>query len=181
MGVHYQIRIEGLDEQVDAFARHDAAAKAELRLAMRTSLSRVRTEVTPNAPTWTGSMKRDWRTSIRGTGSTISGAFYNRKSFFVRMVEGGRAAGARSPMNKKSGDASMPFPEKLVWWVQQKLSPAASDLRNVTFWVARSIGRKGIKERPFVAPAWKRVEGWVQARFEVAVSTITDLLSNGRR
>ena len=166
-----EIKAEGLDRQLAKLALADPEVKKMLKRALGSGLRVVRSEVLPHVPVYSGRLKAAFRSSVRPRNGFWQGRFYNRHSFYLRMVDGGRTPGAPMPGNRG-------IPERLTSWVIDKFGPAASELRNVVFNVARAIGRKGIKGRPIIEPAWLRSKGRVLQLFSQGVKQITEMLSN---
>lgn len=168
---HYTIQVTGLDEQIARLARTDKEVKKELKRALGSGLKVVRSEVLPHVPSYSGLTKRSFKSSIKPVNGYFQGRFYNKHKFYLRMIDVGRSAGA--PMPGGGG-----IPEKLSAWVIEKLNPAASEVRNTIFMVARAIGRRGIEGKNIMGPAWERSRERVITAFQLGVKRITEMLSN---
>lgn len=166
-----EVKAEGLNRQMAKLAMADAEVKKMMKKSLGSGLKVVRSEVLPHVPVYSGRLKGSFRSSVKPHNGFWQGRFYNRHSFYLRMVDAGRTAGAPMPF-------SQGIPERLTAWVIDKFSPAASELRNVVFNVARAIGRKGIKGRPIMEPAWLRSKARVLQVFANGVRAITEMLSN---
>lgn len=170
----YEIKAEGLDSQLAKLVMTDPEVKKMFKRNLGRSLRVVRSEVLPRVPVYSGRLKGSFRSTMRPINGFWQGRFYSRHSFYLRMVDQGRTAGAPMPSDRG-------IPERLTAWVIDKIGPAASELRNVVYNVARAIGRRGIPGRPIMEPAWERSKGRVIQTFAEGVREIVTMLSNRSR
>jgi len=168
----YTTQINGLNEQISLLAKAKPEIFAEIRKGITSSLKVVRSEIQPKTPVFSGRLKRNWRTEIKMVNGYWTGRFYNRHRFFLQVVAQGRAAGKPGPMYK-----GKEYPESFVNWVQAKMAPAAEDLKNTLFRVARAISRRGIGARPIVEQGAKASEARVVIAMNEAVKKALEKLA----
>lgn len=172
----YTTQIIGLNEQINLLAKSKPEVFAEIRKGIASSLKLVRSEIQPKTPVFSGRLKRNWRTEIKQVNGYWTGRFYNRHRFFLQVVAQGRTPGKPGPMYKKKE-----YPESFVNWVQAKMAPAADELQNTLYRVARSISRKGIRARPIVEEGGKASEARViRAMMDAAARALEKMAYRGR-
>jgi hypothetical protein len=141
----------GLTQVVGGLRAAEKAAPQELAGAMQKSLSLVQGEATRalgghGLRRMAGALSSDVRvggTSIQGTLTVAHPGFW---------VERGRRPGKQPPIAAIRG-----------WALERGLTP---------FLVARAIGRRGIRARPFLRPAFERNKRGIEALFARAGGAI---------
>lgn len=133
-------------------------SRSEIFKAVKTGIGAgnrvVRSAVAKRTPVFSERAKKTWKSKVESVNGYWAGRVYpdsgdsnpSRSAFWVRIIVSGRKAGKKAPRYKDGI-----FPRSLVAWVESHISPSPVSLRSTLFRVARSIGRKGIAARPFVA------------------------------
>lgn len=144
----------GLDKQIKMLDRAKPEIFKAVKIGIGAGTRVVRSAVAKRNPVFSERSKKTWKSKVESLNGYWSGRVYpdsgshnpSRSSFWVRIIVSGRAAGKKAPRYKDGI-----YPKTLVAWVESHLSPSPVNLRSTLFRVARSIGRKGIAGRPFVA------------------------------
>lgn len=173
--IGYEIRVEGLDEQLEKFRRFAPIVEARFKPAMTRSLIHMRNHTIPFVPVFTGRLQ-DSLTDARSTTVQVTapmsvvGRFGStlRDEIYPVIMEFGRKPG------------KMPPPQALERWVHIKLGVPVEDAPGVAFQVARRIGARGIKGKKFMARGWKAARPLIVQEFDYALRKISEDLSNGR-
>jgi hypothetical protein len=109
----------------------------ETRTAMTRSVVQIEADAKRRVPTDTHNLQRSITHEVVDVGADIIGRAGTNQPY-AEPVEKGRRAGA-----------AMPPPSALIGWLgRHGIDPS------LAFVVARSIGRKGIKPRPYLKPAY---------------------------
>lgn len=171
----------------DAFDKRLAAvpqvAARELRTTMTASLLLIEADARQHVSQDTRRLAGSIHHTITGTGLALEGAVGPSLRYGV-VVERGRRPGAK-----------MPPVAALIPWVRRhrlagvyspstkrrrgsKVTQAQQDFR-VALNIARAIGRRGIKARPFLVPAYKRNLPEIRRRFAVFGARVLGTLRGG--
>lgn len=139
------LKIESADlaEQVLKLKGAPKTADKHAKNAMKISVVAIVKAARPLAPVGvSGRLRRSIVSSVIPQGESIIGkAFSNlHNEIYPNVMEFGRRAGAK-----------MPPPQSLERWVYLKLGVPRSQVKRVSFVIARSIARKGIKAKKFMA------------------------------
>lgn len=147
-------------------------AQRELHRAMDSSLLLIELQARQNAAFDTGRLAGSITHRITGTGLNLEGRVGPSARYGV-VVEFGRRAGAR-----------MPPVDALIPWVRRHMGTGIprrgarrqQALRARAFLVARAIGRRGIRARPFLRPAYQSNRAQIRQIFAgVSVRMIAHL------
>jgi hypothetical protein len=166
----YDVQAPGLDEQIAKLATYDSRMRIHLVTAMSKSVLLVEGAGKENAPVFMGHMRRSISSKVNSNvGSEITGQVgSNLDSIYPSAMERGRQPGKMPPV------------EALMRWVELKLGVPEADVRGVAFVIARSIARKGIQGRFFLAKALavsvERITGFF---LEAADAILRDMKING--
>jgi len=170
--VGYEIRIEGMEQQLSKLAQYPQISERHLTAAMQKSVITVESAIKLEWPVGvTGrsrnaiasEVKREGLLSIVGkVGSTLEDEVY------PKVIEFGRKAGAAMP---PYGEGS-----PLARWVHIVMGDAVS-----VFVVARAIAAKGIKSKKPFKKGWDKSQAKVLDFFAQALANIAKDLENGRK
>lgn len=170
MPAAYELKIEGLEEQLANLARYEPTALRELTTAMQQSVIAIESAARPLTPVGVSGQLRqsigstvvaESAVSIVGrVGSSITGSPY------PVVMELGRTPGARQPPS-----------EALERWVHLKLGVPESDVARVARQVARNIGRRGIKGRGMLRQGYEKVREQITGYFQRAGERITEFMA----
>src|SRR5215831_12238277 len=146
----------------------------DMRRTLQASLLLIEADARTLAPQDTRRLSGSINNQITGTFPSLVGEV-GPDAGYGRFVEFGRRAGAR-----------MPPVDALMGWVQRHWNPAfigplrtgqlrprrragpnvsQAQIRSRAFALARSIARRGIQPRPFMAPAYERNRTRIEAGF----------------
>lgn len=149
MPVHLELRFEGADHILSKLAPNILLNKP-LEQALHKSALLVEGEAKRLVPVDTGNLRRSIRTLELSPRHALVGT---RVKYAVAVHEGRRAG------------AAMPPPDRLKGWARRhgKIPP---------YVLARAIGRRGIKARPFMRDALDRLRGVISLLLSKAVADI---------
>ncbi len=193
-----QIQVVGFEETLkkidflDSFKINDRY----LVPAFRKIGGAVRKEEKSRIPAFTGSTQKSISNSVttNGIGSVTAKIGSKKRYYILRFIDSGAAWHGRSDAittwrgreqhrnlrvggknnenwytkNSKPNPAFIP-PSRLVEWVKKKLSANEGNALSVAFAVAKSIGRKGLKARPVIAPTLAAVRNMVVTETKKAI------------
>lgn len=142
------LRIEGLERLQAGVAAAPATLASETRLAMVAGSLLIEGTARTLAPKDTGRLAGSITHAISGGGANLTSKIGPSVAYGL-YVEKGRQPGK-----------PMPPAGAIAGWAARKGIPASS-----LFVLRRAIGRKGIKARPFMKPAFDQNRGAVVARF----------------
>lgn len=149
-----KLTIVGLEPFLARLASGDAVIERELRTAMHEATLMVERDAKASVPRDTGTLYRSIISEV-DRGPVLRGrvgVLHGPATQYARVVEEGRRAGSRPPPSAA-----------IARWLGRKGGDPA-----MAFVVARSIGRRGIKARPFLGPAVAKNRAPIQALFERA-------------
>lgn len=162
------IEIRHPDVPIFAKGRGDQVLTDKARLFFSLALQSIAGYVSDEAPVGvSGNLAQSFGGELGGssggmevTGATVEdleGRVFSSLPYAIVMDQG-RAPGAR-----------MPPPDALIPWVRRVMQVGGSEeeVRAVAFVVARSIGRKGIKGREFMAHGLEKAMPTVEAIFGI--------------
>lgn len=169
-GIRAEIEVKGLDRQLAKLAQADPQIRKELRAGLGRSIKLIKSEVVPKVPRWSGRTVRGFRSTIKveRDGNFLVGKFYNRSSFWLRLVQEGR----------KPGKAPWYLPERFVAWVASVSGETGSKLKEAVFRVLHAIQSSGTKQAQgdIMGEALKATEPEVQRTFAAAVERVVKML-----
>jgi len=133
-----------------------AVLARELHAAMQTSLLLIEADARQNAANDTGRLAGSITSQITGEGLNLIGQV-GPSVRYGENVEYGRRVGAKAP----------PV-DALMGWIRRHPRPGPHNRsqRSQAFALARSISRRGIRARPFLAPAYHKNRAAIIAAFE---------------
>lgn len=132
-----------------------AVMARELHTAMQGSLLLIEANARQLATNDTGRLAGSITSQITGEGLSIQGRV-GPSVRYGENVEFGRRVGAKAP----------PV-DALMGWVRRHPRPGRS-ARSQAFALARSISRRGIRARPFMAPAYHKNRAAISTLFQKA-------------
>lgn len=138
------VRIEGLERLQAGIASGPATLATEVRGAMTAGSLLIEGAARGLAPKDTGRLAGSITHSISGSGANLTSKIGPSVQYGL-FVERGRAPGKMPPIAAIAG-----------WAARKGIDP---------FVLARSIGRKGTKARPYMLPAFNNNVGRVTALF----------------
>jgi len=138
------VRIEGLEKLQAGIASGPATLATEVRGAMTAGSLLIEGAARGLAPKDTGRLAGSITHSISGGGANLTSKIGPSVQYGL-FVERGRAAGKMPPIAAIAG-----------WAARKGIDP---------FVLARSIGRKGTRARPYMLPAFNNNVGRVTALF----------------
>lgn len=156
-----KIEIEGLDKLVRKRFKSNAWMGDAITKGMRQSGLAIQREAAILAPVNTGALRQSITTEVDQRPPFALWATVGPTVGYGRYVEFGRSAGAPPPV------------AAIEPWVRQKLKVPSPQSFRVAYLVARRIGERGLKPRPYMAPgtkkAWTSIDGiWRQIKGEIA-------------
>jgi hypothetical protein len=146
--VQIDVRIEGLERLQAGVAAGPATLAAEVRGAMTAGSLLIEGAARGLAPKDTGRLAGSITHAISGGGANLQSKIGPSVAYGL-YVEKGRGAGK-----------PMPPAGAMAAWMARKGIPASA-----SYVLRRSIGRKGIKARPYMLPAFQQNQGRVTALF----------------
>ena len=153
------VQVEGLDKLTAKLNAAPAAVASETRTAMQASLLLFEGTARQKAPQDTRRLAGSITSKIEGSGGNLTGRVGPSVAYGI-VMERGRRAGTR-----------MPPPGALRAWAGRHGIPESALWR-----LARAIGRRGIKARPFLQPAYDQHKATVVKLFErVGVNVVAKL------
>jgi hypothetical protein len=147
--VQIDVRIEGLEKLQAGVAAAPATLASEVRTAMMAGSLLVEGTARSLAPKDTGRLAGSITHAISGGGANLSSKIGPSVAWGI-VIEKGRRPGRPAP----------PIAALRPWARRHGIPESA------LFVVARSIGRKGIKARPYMVPALDQNRGRIIALFE---------------
>jgi hypothetical protein len=160
------VEIKGLDRQLAALAQTDKKVMRELRAGLGRGLKMVKSEVVPKVPVWSGRTVKGFRSTIKTAKGQnfLTGRFYNKGAFYLRMVQEGRGP----------GKAPWQLPGRFVAWVADKTGESGAALTSTVFRLLHSIQMSGTKQAQgdLMGEALKAAEPGIVAQFRAAVDKI---------
>lgn len=149
-----EVRIEIHDERVRALlARVDGGVRQAVHEAIWRGAEDLARAAKRNAPKAFSALTNSIRAEQVGELHFRVATGTN----YARAVEEGRRPG------KMPGTAN-----GLMEWVKQKTRQTGTELDRTTFLIARAIGRRGIKPRPYMQPAFESQKDKIVARVQEA-------------
>lgn len=160
-GFDFQIDLPDLPGFVAAFRAAPQMMQSELRVAAKVISSRGEQISKVNAPVGrTGNLRGSVYGRPEGGGTNVS-AVWGATADYAMVVEKGRGAGK-----------PMPPQGVLLGW--GGVTPENE------YVIRRSIGRKGIKARPFVGKAFDQIKGgFAQKEFSAAIQRVLAKIGGG--
>jgi hypothetical protein len=155
------VRLEGAKELQAGLRAVPATLASETRVAMEASLLLVEGTARTLAPKDTGRLGGSIIHTIAGGGANLTGRVGPSVQYGL-VVEKGR--GAEKPM---------PPPQSLAGWARRHGSSGS------LFILARAIGRKGIKARPYMEPAYRQNAGKIVQLFERIGAKVVSTIARG--
>ena len=143
------VKIEGLERLQAGVAAGPATLAIEVRGAMKAGSLLIEGAARGLAPKDTGRLAGSIGHNISGSGANLQSKIGPSVGYGL-VVEKGR--GANKPM---------PPAGAMAGWMARKGIPASA-----SYVLRRSIGRKGIKARPYMLPAFQGNQGRVVALFQ---------------
>lgn len=143
------VRIEGLERLQAGAAAAPATLASEVRTAMTAGSLLIEGTARSLAPKDTGRLAGSITHQISGGGANLQSKIGPSVGYGL-VVEKGRGAGK-----------PMPPEGAIAGWAARKGIPASA-----LYVLRRSIGRKGIKARPYMKPAFDQHQGRVVALFQ---------------
>lgn len=142
-------------EEMDRrLAQLPSVVARELRSAMSASLTLIETDARQTAARDTEHLASGpWVQTIRGSGIDLEGRVGPSARYGIN-VEFGRRAGAKAPPVAA-----------LIGWVTRHPFSGRGSIRSKAFVLARAIGRRGIRPRPFLVPAYRKNRTRIADRF----------------
>ncbi len=167
----YDLEIEGLSEALTKLNAYDELSTQHLTRAMTQSVVALESAIKPLVPVFRGRLRGSIGSQVmQEVGSVVGKVGSTLKSEdYPAVMEFGRRPGAK-----------MPPPSALERWVHLVLRVPNENARGVAYTVARSIARRGIKGRRFMARGYEASQGIIQQYFSDALTALTEALSNGR-
>ena len=145
------IYVEGLDELLRKMDRLPAEVQRECFKAMQTAsldiIADAKSNLRVNGSVVTGNLRASGKVQ-KVDDKTLDVGFFSSDSDkgYASYVEYGRKPG------------KMPPPDILEAWAYKKFRLSHKDARSMAWALARSIAKKGTKDRPFFEPAVE--SGW---------------------
>ena len=143
-----EARIAGLERLQAGVAAAPATVVRETRAAMTAGCLLVEGTARDLAPRDTGRLSGSITHSIGGGGADLTGRIGPAVAYGI-VIERGRRPGAKPP----------PVGALRPWALRRGIPEGA------LFVIARAIGRRGLKARPFLAPALERHRAGIVERF----------------
>lgn len=169
-----QITSSGIEEQINLLKKMPVAMTDDLKKVMKEANAIMRKDEKPRVSVFTGSTKKSVRGSVKskfvGSVTGITGPS-KKQLFFFRMMQDGRAPGAR-----------MPNIERLIPWVEKKFGTEGNASRQMAFRVAKSIQQHGTKGTQIARPVMEKNKGKVLHMLQGVITKIVDAMivrSNG--
>ena len=158
-----KIEIEGLDKLTKKRFRDTDWMADAITKGMRQSGLAIQKEAVILAPVNTGALRQSITTEVDERPPFALWTTVGPTVGYGKYVEFGRSAGTPPPV------------AAIEPWVRQKLSVGAPASFRVAYLIARRIGERGIKARPFLHPAMKKAQTsingiWTQIKGEIARS-----------
>lgn len=145
---------EELDRRL---AQMPAIVERELRAAMTASLALIEQDGRRGAARDTEQLATGpWVNEISGSGLNLEGKVGPSARYGI-VVERGRRPGAKAPPVSA-----------LIGWVTRHPFSGRGSIRSKAFVLARAIGRRGIRARPFLVPAYRTNRPAIAALFQRA-------------
>lgn len=151
------ITIEGLEKLQAGVAAGPATLAREVRTAIVAGSKLVEGTQRSLAPQFSGALVQSIATTISGGGASLS-ADIGPRAAYARYVERGRGPGRPPPVAAVE-----------AWARSKGMNPYA---------LARSIGRKGTKPHPFVAPSLAPNVGRIVALFRNCGEVTVKVMAN---
>ncbi len=151
------LEIKVSPETMQRLSRLDGQLDALLEQGVKQAGFIVQAAAQRRAPVYTGTLRRSIATDVRRIGGDVV-ATVGSNLVYAPAVEYGRRPG------------SMPTPQALRRWVVRK----GMD-ENAAYLVARAIGRRGTKPRPYLEPALAASEGAIVRHFETQLRRWADV------
>ena len=158
----YKLTVKGLQEMHRSFNKSPQSVNKHAKIAMGKSVLFVLGEAKQTAPVGvSGRLRNSMVSKVEGFGSRITGRVGSSLTeIYPLAVEHGRKPG------------QMPPPSALERWVHIVLHVPTAQALSVAFVVARSIGKKGIRARPFLHNALQGSRGAINRFFNDALRAI---------
>lgn len=158
------IRIEGIDPLLARLRQSDAIIREELTKAMHEATLAIEADAKGRVPQDTRMLMRSIVSEVRPIGGGgvrgVVGVLRGPATGYARVVEEGRGANKRPP-------PSAP----IAAWLRRKGGDPSR-----AYVVARAIGRRGIRPRPYLIPAFQAQRGKVESIFRAAIGRIVKRL-----
>lgn len=151
------LELRGFEELREKLGRAAPAFEAEVFQALRLTALEAGREARRTAPRFTGTLRRGIR--VRADRKTLM-ASVRATAPHSWLVEHGRTPGKMPSVDPARSKSAA----RLVEWAKARgISP---------FVLARAIGQKGTRPRPFIAPLAETVQGRFEQRVQAAAERV---------
>lgn len=159
----FSIDIEGIDPLLVRLDGFDAAFDREVKPALQAAGNLVRDDARAHVAVDRRVLQNAIVAELQSGAAPLSlfvGVLKGPALQYAAAVEKGRRPGAQQPPTKP-----------IEAWARRK------GIRAPAYVLARAIGRKGIKARPYLAPAWQRNRAAVTTKLAEARDRLVKLLA----
>lgn len=188
MNVSVTVKVQGLDELLKRMDRADAITVEEHGRAMTTAVAHLQAETIgsmedaavenqqamasgsiPLAPANPERVQNILQSKVTNQGTNVRGEMKSKghKTFYLTMIENGRAAGKFPPV------------AKMAAWAQETLGVDDQEARREGRRLSRAIGLIGIRGNPVLEKSLNRATREILQAFDQANERIVERLAKG--